>query len=414
MTDLSRFIFEKAADRKRIVEFSRSQIINELSWSDRFNTVFNHEITHDSPMYQPIIATIDELDNLYKRVTKGYIFLTGGPGSGKSTLLNRWTKSLIENVINYYAFDFLNPSSPKNFYERGNAVNLFFDLVQQLKNSGVYHGEVLPYKDILFLKDIFSEQLKILGDRFQATKEKTVILIDGLDHVPREYKEVANSFLRELPLPDSLPEGVVIILGSQSFELKDLPQEIRKINSSGDKTIKMSSLTKDNVHKYLDALFLNKSITTYERDLVYEKSQGHPLYLNYIAGWLERSDSIGDLMKELPKIDGSIENYYTKLWEPIADEEDVIELLALLARINGSINIDFVQEWDYPSIAFRKFRDTAKILFTEENNYMSFFHNSFRQFLITQTALNYFSDHIDEKKIENFIKNLQIYISHHE
>ncbi|MCX8534346.1 NACHT domain-containing protein [Chryseobacterium luquanense] len=406
LTDLSRFIFEKAADSKRIVEFSRSQIINELRWADRFSTVFNHEITHDSPLYQPIRATIDELDNMYNIITTGYIFLVGGPGSGKSTLLNRWTKGLKEDVVKYYAFDFLNPSSAKNFYERGNAVNLFFDLVNQLKDSGCYHGEVLPYKDILFLKDIFNEQLRILGDKFEASQEKTVILIDGLDHVPREYKEVANSFLKELPLPDALPEGVVIILGSQSFELKDLPQEIRKVYSFGDRTVKMSSLTKDNVHKYIEALSLNKPVTISEKDLIFQKSQGHPLYLNYIAGWLEKRDSIGDLLNELPEIDGNIENYYMKLWEPIAGNAQLIELLGLLARINGSINTDFMQEWDFPAITIKEFRDTAKILFTQENKYISFFHNSFRQFLITETALNYFSNGLNEKRDRDFHQRL--------
>ncbi|MEY8758952.1 NACHT domain-containing protein [Chryseobacterium tongliaoense] len=411
LTDLSRFIIEKVANPDRLVEFSSSQIINGLGWGDRFRTMFNHELIYTNSAYQPIKATIDELDRKFSEVTQGYLYLIGGPGSGKSTLLNQWSKTISEKVVKYYAFDFLQPSSPKNFYERGNAVNLFYDLVLQLKDAGIYSSEILPYKDIIFLKDIFIKQLGLLNEKFKTNGQKTVILIDGLDHVPREYQEVANTFLKELPVPDAIPDGVIFILGSQSFELRDIPQEIKKVFQSGERTVQMSSLTKEDVYQYIEALHLPIKFGKIEKDLIFEKSQGHPLYLTYIAGWLDKGESVSNTLAKLPEIDGNIENYYQKLWDPISNNSELIDLMGLIARINGSINTNFLQEWNFAQSVYKEFRDKAKALFNEENQSLYFFHNSFRQFLITETALNYFSNQLDPTSDSNYhLKLAELYL----
>ena len=143
-------------------------------------------------------------DVYVKCETGNIIGLLGRNGSGKSTLLNQWSKGLKTRIVRYYAFDFVNPSSHLNFHERGNATHLFFDLVFQLKEAGIYKRDILPYRDLLFLKDVFNEQLKSVGEDFATSGQQTIIIIDGLDHVPREYKSTTNSFLRELPLPSSL------------------------------------------------------------------------------------------------------------------------------------------------------------------------------------------------------------------
>src|SRR5690606_408377 len=105
---LSRFIIEMVASPGRIIEFQRHEIIKELGWSDRFKTVFNHDLIIDRKRYQPIQATIDLLNTKVAEYTNGYLFLLGGPGSGKSTLLTQWSKGLKTRTIRYYAFDFVN------------------------------------------------------------------------------------------------------------------------------------------------------------------------------------------------------------------------------------------------------------------------------------------------------------------
>jgi hypothetical protein len=146
-------------------------------------------------------------------------------------------KGRTERVFKYYAFDFTNPSFAVNYQERGDATSLYFDLVFQFKDAGIYRKAILPYKDLSFLKSVFAEQLQDLGLEFKKHNRRTVIVIDGLDHVSREYKSVKQSFLRDLPLPADLPEGVFIVLGSQSYELDDLSQEIKAEWKAGTRSV---------------------------------------------------------------------------------------------------------------------------------------------------------------------------------
>jgi len=323
--------------------------------------------------------------------------LHGGPGSGKSTLLTQWSKGLSQRVIRYYAFDFVNPSSNLNFHERGNATHLFFDLVFQLKEAGIYKRDILPYKDIFFLKEVFNEQLRAIGQDYISNGKQTILIIDGLDHIPREYKITANSFLQELPLPNSLPEGVYIILGSQSFDLEDIQQEIQTEFQKGSRTIQIDPLKKEEVYIYIDSLDYCKKLSSPQKLQIFEKSQGHPLYLSYLIEKINQADSIEDAIESFDTIDGDIDNYYKKIWKPIQKDEHLVNLLGLIARINGSINLSFVQEWEFDRCVLKSFKEKARILFNETEKSLSFFHNSFKQFLLHHTSLDYLTDKFESK-----------------
>ena len=406
---ISRFIVEKVASPERVIELTRQEIIKELGWSDRFKTIFNHELIVDRKRYQPIQSTIDMLNSRLVEHKNGYLFLLGGPGSGKSTLLNQWSKSIKERIIRYYAFDFVNPSSHLNFYERGNATHLFFDLVFQLREAGIYKRDILPYKDLLFLKDVFNEQLRAIGEDFVTNGQPTIILIDGLDHVPREYKSTSNTFLRELPLPSSLPNGVFIVLGSQSYELEDIQQEIKTEFQKGNRTITIDSLRKEEVYKYIDNLDCSIQFDGSQKLKIFEKSQGHPLYLSYLIEKINSAESINETIKSFEVIDGSIDNYYKKIWEPIQKEDSQIQFLGLIARINGSINFQFIQEWDFQPSVLKSFREKARFLFNATERSLTFFHNSFKQFLLHQTSLNYLTDEFDSTINVNYHDQLADY-----
>jgi hypothetical protein len=409
LQQISRFIIEKVATPDRSVQFSRQEIIKELGWSDRFKTSFNHELIVDKQKYQPIQSTINLLNSKLIENKNGYLFLLGGPGSGKSTLLNQWSKGIKARVVRYFAFDFVNPSSHLNFYARGDATQLFFDLVFQLKEAGIYKRDILPYKDLLFLKGVFNEQLIAIGQDFVKTAQPTIIIIDGLDHVPREYKSTTNSFLRELPLPTSLPEGVYIILGSQSYDLDDIQQEIKNEFQKGERTIQIDSLNKEEVYKYISNVDSSIKLKEEQKLLIFEKSQGHPLYLTYLIEKIITSESVDEAISSFEILDGNIDTYYKKIWSPIQQEEELIHFLGLIARINGSINLEFVDEWNIERKVLKSFKEKAKVLFNETDNFLSFFHNSFKQFLLYHTSLNYLTDDFDPNENLKYHKQLADY-----
>ena len=128
---------------------------------------------------------------------------------------------------------------------------------------------------------------------------------------------------------------------------------------------------------------------------MFAKSQGHPLYLSYLVEKINKADSIDDTLESFEVIDGSIDNYYKKIWEPIQKEDSQIQFLGLIARINGSINLQFIQEWGFQPSVLKSFREKARFLFNESERTLSFFHNSFKQFLLHHTSLNYLTGEYD-------------------
>jgi hypothetical protein len=395
LNDLKSFIIEKVAHPNREVHFTAEEIINSLGWEDRFKTSFNHELFIDYKRYQPINSSLIRIDNVLSQNKGGYIFLVGGPGTGKSTLLTHWAKNKEDRIVKYYAFDFTNPSNWKNYYERGDSTSLYFDLVFQLKREGIYDKDILPYKHLSHLKEVFHEQIEILGNDFKKTGKRTVLIIDGLDHVPREYTNVSKSFLMDLPKPSSLPDGVYIILGSQSFELEDIGQEIKSLWKAGKRNILIEPLNFDAVNKYLESSEISLQLTEEIKIKIFEKSEGHPLYLSYLIEKLKSSTITIDIIEAFVTINGNIEEYYRNIWHPIEKEADLIKLLGLVSRINGSINPSFVNEWGFDLRVLKMFNEKAKFLFSQSAFEWSFFHNSFRLFLLKQTCYNYLLEKYD-------------------
>lgn len=406
LVKLRGFILEKVADKNRPVQFEFNDLIRQLGWSSRFKTTFHHELIIDESKYSPIKTTLDELTEKVSTLNGGYIYLTGSPGSGKSTLVTQWAKSREERIIKYYAFDFTNPSSGENYRERGESVNLFFDLVFQLKEKGVRIGQVLPYSDLVYLKSVFDKQLLELGAEFKKNGKKTFLIIDGLDHLPREYK-TTKSFLADLPHPESIPAGVYIIIGSQTIELSDLSEEIRSDWKSGNRSIKIAPLGKNDVFKLIEGAKFIVELSEEQKTKIYEKSTGHPLYLSYLIRRISESENVDEDIENLILIEGDIENYYKKIWNHIDKANTkLFEFLGLIARIKGMINPVFLHEWNFDRLVQKDFRERAKFLFDQSDQRWAFFHNSFRQFLIRETSLNEITEEFDPEVDKNYHKKL--------
>lgn len=385
---ISRLITEKVADPKKIIEISANDIIQELNWVDRFKTTFNHDLMIDKKTYQPIETTIQKLNSKVAEHNGGYLFLLGGPGSGKSTLLTQWSKESKERVIRYYAFDFTNPSSQYNYFERGETVNLYFDLVFQLKAAGFYKANIIPHLDISYLRNRLFEQLELLAEDFKKNQRKTFIIIDGLDHIPREYKSVSKSFLTDLLLPSQIPDGIYIILGSQSYDLEDIAYDIKREFQSGNRSITMDGLLKKDVLQYLESIGLKKRLTDKQINIIYEKSQGHPLYLSYLVEQITYSENVDTTIEAFEEINGDIDSYYNKIWQPISKDFKLVQFFGLFSRIRDAININFIKEWVYDQEVLANFNVKAKFLLNQSDEEYTFFHNSFLQFLLEKTAID--------------------------
>ena len=73
-------------------------------------------------------------------------------------------------------------------------------------------------------REALREHMAKAHEHYVIQGRKTILLVDGLDHVSREVG-LQSSILHELPRPDEVPEGFLIILSAQPQAL--VPGTIR-------------------------------------------------------------------------------------------------------------------------------------------------------------------------------------------
>lgn len=285
--EISNKLFHLVGNEKRVIEITGAELLEELGWQDRFQFRFLHEFPVDEKRYRPIQTTINQLDTSLKRFNRGYLALTGTPGSGKSTTLEmRFRYHKEYRIVRYYAFvpDDIGSS-------RGEALNFLHDIVIQLHRQGV-QGNVKGLPDGRDeLKKKLASQLAELGERWHKDKIKTLILVDGLDHIEREQTP-KRTLLKDLPHSESIPKGVLFILGSQKIDLLGLSAPIKVQLEQEGRTIAMHPLDRRAVFAVINSSPLTIKITQSQKEKILKLSEGHPLALKYLLQKLQNIPGI--------------------------------------------------------------------------------------------------------------------------
>ena len=412
LLEINRLIQEMAASKERQVIASIDDIIRKLGWGARFQTQYDHNLNVLPSEYEPNKTAISQLNTLLESRHKGYLFLEGTPGSGKSTLITQWVKQIPNKCIRYYAFDFTRPSAQLvNDSDRGERTTFLFDLIKMMEREGFKsQNNTLAYKEYQFLKNRFIELLEIVHLHYKETGLCTVIVVDGLDHIDREYKDCIHTLLEVLPSVQEVPDGVVFVLGSQYFKNLRLNRTIQEEYMKGGSTILMPSLAKDEVRQLMVKLVGQEIASNRVVEACMSKSQGHPLYLRYILNQISDAKNTKAL-DNIPTYNGDIEAYYAGIIPCLRTNAGMRSFLGLLSRIIGDINYDFIQEWNINEQVLLDFNNTLRHLFVNNKGTrsLSFFHNSFRQFLLNETAKDYFDDSYNEEQNRKYYKVLADY-----
>jgi len=397
-------LFEAVADPRRIVELSRDQLLEQLGWQDRFRTRSVHEFPVEEALYSPVTETAEALTSRIEQLTGGYLAVLGTPGSGKSTLLTQVLRYRPERVIRYYAFV---PGAHDLPRLRGEASSFLHDVVVELEEAGVSAGHGTTGFDREHLLERFHEQLGLLSEDWQSSGRKTLVLVDGLDHVPRELKPT-ESLLGDLPDPDQIPEGVLFILGSQTDQLDDLPTAVQTAIRQLDRRIEMAALARSAAYRVVDAAGLPVSMTDGQKDRLYELSGGNPLALRYLLNLLQNaadSAAVDSALACALPFEGNIDRQYSAYWGELHDDYELTNLLGVLCRIRRPVDLDWVRTWaDKPLVDH--FRDRTGHYFRRLSpKRWTFFHNSFRVFLQARTVETS-PGQLDEQEDRRFHKRL--------
>ena len=406
-------IIIKMAAGKDENEKTCAKLFKNLFWNDRVYPKFEHDLKVDEATFVPIEGVLNQLSAQLMSKTKGYIFLEGTPGSGKSTILTKWAQSIPNTTIPYYAFDFTKPSRQyRNNFKRGEALQFLYDIVKMLRARGYKtESEVLPYRDEAFLQKEFNDLLNQLSEECKATKKQVIIIVDGLDHVHREYTRIhGDSLLNVLPTVDDLPEGVLFVLGSQYYETLGLDGYIRAEYRNKANVVTMPSFTREEIEALVKKVLGEEKATKKFVDGVAKKSLGNPLYLHYILKQIKANPS--KKIEQIPAYEKDIEIYYEKIAKQVLDDLDNRDFLALLSRMAGDIKDDFIREWKVPMATLRAVLKEMGYLFVHDktSKTRSFFHNSFRQYLLRETTYDFISEDYSERISEEYYQQLAEYI----
>ena len=387
---LAAFVFRLMADERRIVELDRTELVRRLGWARRLDLRFRHDFPVDERVYQPIGATVAGIEAALGAFVGGYLALVGTPGSGKSTTLTQMLRYRPgHRVIRYYAY-----VRGDTAQGRGEAAAFLSDMTLAIRRSGVYApGSTATIPETRSESaELFGCQLAALHEEWRANGTKTIILVDGLDHIEREQRP-EHSLIDVLPSPSQVPDGVLIILGSQSIGLHGLPARTRGQLEEPGRTLNMQRLERRDVINIATSSLSGDAMSDVDLEAVWRASGGHPLALAYLLQRLALApdpDARRTVLEAVAPFEGEVERDYRTHWDALRDDAVLRDLMGLLCRLRGSIDLDLLASLTSEAVLERFVAAAAHFFHQESASRWTFFHNSFRQYLLVVTGRDAF------------------------
>ena len=257
-----------------------------------------------------------------------------------------------------------------------------------LQRSGLDPSErQITSNDIDGLRRQLFEQLDSGSAEFADTRRRTIVVVDGLDHVERDYSG-NDSLLIELPRPEELPVGVLFVLGSRT--LTPLRAHARQQLEERQAIVDLQHhvLSQGSVLEICQRAPVTADLAPELHLRIAELSKGYPLALGYLLNRLRDADgsSANEILADIPAYQGDIAAEYRAVWDEVQDDADIVEILTACSRLRIGFTTDWLFDWA-PRTAVQKFQRKLLYLFRRHHDGWRFFHDSFRQFASDRTAL---------------------------
>ena len=381
---LSAALCRRVSEASDVVELDKRGVLELMGWSDRALLHSLHEFPVDLDTYAPLAGAIADLNESIGRHDSGYVAVIGPPGSGKSTLLSQALTGSPDRIIRYYAFVPGTALARTRLTARG----FLHDVVFMLNESGIESSErQLTGSDVHELRQQLAEQFDAASGDFARTRRRTIVVVDGLDHVDRDYSG-DDGLLDELPCLSELPNGILFIVGSRTLAplRADAREQVEERRATVD--LEQHRLSPASVLEICRHAPVTAGLAPEVHQRVAELSNGHPLALSYLLNRLRDADgeSAEDILGAAPAYEGDVAAEYRAVWDELEDDDDIVEILAVCSRLRIGFTTDWLASWA-PRSAVRTFRRKLLYLFRRHHDGWRFFHDSFRQFAADRTAL---------------------------
>ena len=333
--------------------------------------------------YEKNHAAAASLKALIDAIPGGYVAITGAAGTGKSTLVQDvLTDSTHPYFVPYYAFL---PSTDGN-RDRAEALTFFQDVVARLDQFDSTRRS-LGVSDVAQGRDALRWHMSRANQRYVLDGHKTILLIDGLDHVMREVS-LQRPVLNELPHPREVPDGFLIILSSQPQALLAdvVPAAVAvTVAEDSSRRLEVDGLSRAEVHTLVSKL--RRPTTGGERDLLHGTSLGNPLILTYLLLLFERSDnaSVTEAIELAGDYEGDIEQYYQERLSAPLQHGETRRLLGLLCRAAPTLRVNWLNEWPEKEAIEDIYQKLLAPFVRVDDDLLTFIHDSLVAFLKSET-----------------------------
>ncbi|CCH01965.1 hypothetical protein FAES_3962 [Fibrella aestuarina BUZ 2] len=340
-------------------------------------------VLFDASLHEDLVQRI-------KSEPGGIGVFVGKPGTGKSTYLSSLAHQLAEqNIIVVKHHYHISTNDPYGLDRLNNE-----RITQALKYQFKQHEEELEEQAYQNSSGItlreFINQLAInqhqLGKSF-------VLIIDGLDHVLRYWKETElRDFLLEVSQPQN---GLWLLFGTQEAAKKYLPQVIfDKCPETDWFNIPGLDYSSTSAVILSNSVGLNLPLDNIEATVekIFSLTEGNPLHLRYTLQTLK--NQLGNTiayhfnLPSVPPYQGDISSYYNVLWSSLPDSSRTAALVASSMDIGLTKKqlIEIISSIEpNPSTVGSSVSSIYHLLKEQFFGALTIYHNSFRIFIESQS-----------------------------
>ena len=343
ISELSNALSRRVSNASDLVELDQRGVIDLMGWRGRTLLHSRHEFPVDLDTYAPLTDAIASLNDLIGHHDSGYVAVLGPPGSGKSTLLSQALTGSVDRVVRYYA----HVPGTAAARARLTAQSFLHDVVLMLTEDGLDARErQITSGDVEELRRHLAEELDAASEEFVRTHRRTIVVVDGLDHVDRDYPG-NDGLLAELPDVSELPGGVLFVVGSRTLAplRADARQQIEERRAIVD--LAQHHLSPGSVIEICQRAPVTADLAPRVHQLIAERSDGHPLALSYLLNRLRNADGepAEDVLAAVPAYGGDVAAEYRAVWDEVEEDDDIVDILAVCSRLRNGFTTEWLSNW---------------------------------------------------------------------